>query len=76
MQKGTAPTAPEVIALAQRWRALINEFTGGDAGIERSLGRLWKDQGDNLVARHGSQYDSRDVFEYIGQALAAVKGSE
>jgi MerR family transcriptional regulator, thiopeptide resistance regulator len=74
MQKGTAPTAPEVLALAKRWQGLINEFTGGDAGIERSVGRLWKEQGDNLVAKHGTQYDSRDVFEFIGQALAAVKG--
>ena len=76
MQKGTAPTAPEVLALAQRWQGLINEFTGGDAGIERSVGRLWNEQGDNLVAKHGTQHDSRDVFEYISQALAAVKGSE
>jgi MerR family transcriptional regulator, thiopeptide resistance regulator len=76
MQKGTAPTAPEILALAKRWQGLINEFTGGDAGIERSVGRLWKEQGDNLVAKHGTQYDSRDVFEFIGQALAAVKGSE
>jgi MerR family transcriptional regulator, thiopeptide resistance regulator len=76
MQKGTAPTAPEVLALAQRWQGLINEFTGGDAGIERSVGRLWKEQGDNLVATYGTQFDSRDVFEYIGQALAAVNGSE
>ncbi len=76
MQKGTSPTAPEVLSLAKRWQGLINEFTGGDAGIERSVGRLWKEQGDNLVASHGSQHDSHDVFEYIGQALAAVKGSE
>ena len=62
--------------MARRWQGLINEFTGGDAGIERSVGRLWKEQGDNLVAKHGTEYDSRDVFEYISQALAAVKGSE
>ena len=76
MQKGTAPTAPNVLALAKRWQGLINEFTGGDAGIERSVGRLWKEKGDNLVAKHGTQNDSRDVFEYIGHALAVVKGSE
>jgi DNA-binding transcriptional MerR regulator len=75
LQKGTAPTAPEVLALAQRWMGLINEFTGGDPGIERSVGRLWKEQGDNLVAKYGTEYDSRDVFEYIGQAIAELKGS-
>jgi MerR family transcriptional regulator, thiopeptide resistance regulator len=74
MQKGTAPTAPAVLELARRWIGLINEFTGGDQGIERSVGRLWKEQGDNLIARHGTEYDSRDVFEYIGQAIAVLKG--
>jgi DNA-binding transcriptional MerR regulator len=75
MQKGTVPSDPAVLKLARRWTGLINEFTGGDQGIERSVGRLWKDQGDNLIARHGTEYDSRDVFEYIGQAIAVVKGS-
>jgi len=76
MQKGTPPTAREVLALAERWQGLINEFTGGDPGIERSVGQLWKEQGDNLVAKYGSEYDSRDLFEYISRALAALKSSE
>ena len=46
MDKGTDPSAPEVQAMARRWMALVNAFTGGDPGIERSLGRLWKEQGD------------------------------
>jgi len=74
MEKGTDPRAPEVLALARRWTGLINEFTGGDPGIERSVGRLWKEEGDHLVAKYGSEYDSRDVYEYIGQAIAVVKG--
>ncbi len=74
-EKGTEPLAPQVLELARRWVGHINEFTGGDPGIERSLGRLWKEQGDNLVAQHGTQYDSRDLIEYLGPALAAVKGS-
>jgi hypothetical protein len=72
---GTVSSDQAVLELARRWTGLINEFTGGDQGIERSVGRLWKDQGDNLIARHGTEYDSRDVFEYIGQAIAVVKGS-
>jgi MerR family transcriptional regulator, thiopeptide resistance regulator len=75
MEKGTDPTSPYVQSLAQRWLALINEFTGGDAGIAKSLGRLWNEQGDNITAQHGSEYDPRGVSEYIGQAIAAVKGS-
>ena len=73
--KGTDPAAPEVQALARRWMALVSEFTGGDPGISQSLGRLWKEQGDNIAAQHGAQYDPRDVSEYIQRAIAAARGS-
>jgi DNA-binding transcriptional MerR regulator len=75
MERGADPASPEVQALARRWMGLINEFTGGDAGIERSAGRMWKEQGNNIVARHGSAYDWRGLSEYIGQAIAAGTGS-
>jgi len=71
--RGTDPSDPKVVALANRWMALVNEFTGGDPGISQSLGRLWKEQGDTIVSQHGSQYDPRDLSEYIGQAQAAAK---
>lgn len=74
-EKGTDPTDLKVQAMARRWMELVNAFTGGDAGIARSLDRLLKEQGDNLVAEHGTQSDSRDLSEYIGRAMAAVKGS-
>ena len=72
-EKGTAPTAPAVQAMARRWMELVNGFTGGDPGIAQSLGRLWKEQGDTIAAEHGAQSDPRDVSEYIGRAIAAVK---
>ena len=75
MEQGTDPTTPHVLSLARRWLALINEFTGGDPGISRSLGRLWQEQGDNIVAQHGAEYDSRGVYDYIGKAIAIVKAS-
>jgi MerR family transcriptional regulator, thiopeptide resistance regulator len=74
MEKGSDPLSPQVLALAKRWQGLVNEFTGGDPGIERSVGRLWNERGDNLVERHGAEYDLRGLTEYIGQAIAAVKG--
>ena len=73
MEKGTDPTSPEVLALASRWMGLVNEFTGGDSGIEQSAKRLWTEQGDHLVAKHGPEYDFRGAFEYIGRAIAAIK---
>ncbi|MGP0069751.1 MAG: MerR family transcriptional regulator [Isosphaeraceae bacterium] len=75
MDRGTDPSKPEVQAMARRWMDLIQAFTGGDSGIERSLGRLWKEQGDTLAAQHDSRYDPRGVMEYIGRAMSAVKGN-
>lgn len=75
MEKGTDPTAPEVLALARRWNGLIEEFTGGDAGIRESLNRLWAEQGEKLGAQHGTGYDPQ-VVEYIGKALAALQEPE
>lgn len=75
-EKGTDPADPRVQALARRWMELIQEFTGGDAGIAQSVRRVWKEEGDNLVAQHGSQYDPRDVSDYIGQAMAGLKSSQ
>jgi DNA-binding transcriptional MerR regulator len=73
-ESGTDPTDPKVQAMARRWMALVEGFTGGDPGIAESLGRLWKEQGDALAAQHGHRSDPRDVSEYIGRAMAAAKG--
>jgi MerR family transcriptional regulator, thiopeptide resistance regulator len=75
MDKGTDPTDAKVQALARRWMGLINKFTGGNPGIEQSVKRLWQEQGDNLAAQHGSEYDPRPVASYIDKAIQAAKGS-
>ncbi len=72
MEKGTDPAAPQVQALAKRWLDLVSQFTGGDLGIEQSVKRLWQEQGDNLAAQHGSEYDPRPVSDYIGKAIAVL----
>ena len=38
MDAGTDPAAPEPQRLVDRWDELVTMFTGGEAGIERSLG--------------------------------------
>jgi MerR family transcriptional regulator, thiopeptide resistance regulator len=76
MEKGTDPTDPKVLALAQRWQDLVNEFTGGDPGIEQSLRRLWEEQGDKLAAQHKMDYYDPKAGEYIGKAMEALKGSQ
>lgn len=40
---GIDPSSAEACNLAERWRALIAQFTQGDAGIQRGLNRMWSD---------------------------------
>jgi DNA-binding transcriptional MerR regulator len=72
MEKGTDPADPKVQALEQRRQALVNAFTGGDAGIEQSLKRLWTEQGGTLCAQYGMD---PKVMEYLGKVAEAAKGS-
>ncbi|HEX8169604.1 MAG TPA: MerR family transcriptional regulator [Thermoanaerobaculia bacterium] len=66
MQRGTDPKDPRVVALAKQWRALIDEFTGGDPGIEQSLRNFY--QGESKFAEQ--QGVDNSINEYIGKALA------
>lgn len=71
MAKGTEPEDEHVLALASRWNGLIAAFTGGSPGIDRSLNRLWQEQGDALSERYGHGLDPR-MMEYMGRARAAL----
>ena len=65
MAAGVPPTDPRAQALAQRWMKLVNEFTGGDAGIAKSLGNMYGNE-DNI---HGMDVKAmRPMFEYIQKA--------
>lgn len=72
LDKGTDPASETVQLLAQRWMALVKEFTGGDLGIERSLGNMYTQEQPRDI--HPSM-DSRmrEYMEYIGKARAAAK---
>jgi MerR family transcriptional regulator, thiopeptide resistance regulator len=68
MDKGTDPTSETVRALAARWMELVREFTGGNPGIERSLGKMY--QQEETV--HGMDVaPMREMMAYIQKALAA-----
>lgn len=42
--RGVDPSSAQAQALAQRWRGLVQQFTGGDAAIHRGLNQLWSDR--------------------------------
>ena len=65
MDRGTEPTDSRVQELARRWNALIEEFTGGDAGIRHSLSNLY--QGESAV--QGMNVDEMGpLVQYLSRA--------
>ena len=68
MQRNTAPEDPAVQELARRWYALVQAFTGGDAGIARKLGDAYTGQ-PQAMAAHGLD---PTMFAYVGKAMAAA----
>ena len=72
MDRGAEPTSPEVQALARRWKGLVEEFTGGDAGIEQGVRRVWQAEGDQLRARHPQVAPTAEMFGYMGRAVGAL----
>lgn len=43
-EAGVDPASPQAQALVERWDELIARFTGGDAGIARSLENLYEQE--------------------------------
>lgn len=69
MTNGADPASESVQALARRWRSLIQEFTGGDAGIGQSLKTMYQQEGAEAASR--GAVDS-SVMEYMGRAMQAL----
>jgi hypothetical protein len=72
MERGTDPADPRVQALAARWKALIEEFTGGNPGIAQSLGRMWKEE-TNIQGVDTAK--TRELGAYVQRAWDAGKQS-
>jgi DNA-binding transcriptional MerR regulator len=69
MDAGTDPADPKVQVLAQRWRELVESFTGGDPGIRQSLRTMYEQE----PTVHGMDTaPMRAMMEYINKALAAA----
>jgi MerR family transcriptional regulator, thiopeptide resistance regulator len=72
MERGTDPADPRVQALAARWKALIEEFTGGNPGIAQSLGRMWKEE---TSIQGIDTTKTRELGAYVQRAWDAGKTS-
>jgi len=72
-QAGKMVTHPEVIKLGQRANALIQEFTGGDPAMEKSLQNMYATEGGhNVLAHHGVKI-SAEFFQFVAQAMGEAK---
>jgi DNA-binding transcriptional MerR regulator len=72
MSRGLDPASPEVQALARKSAALIEEFTGGDAGIQGSLNDMMRTEGPEILERQGMGM-APGLWEYMGRARAALQ---
>jgi len=75
MDAGADPAEPRVRALAVRWMGLVQEFTGGNPGIEKSLRTMYENEQPQDI--HPS-HDPRmaEYGAYINKAMAAGKQSQ
>jgi hypothetical protein len=64
MDKGTDPASEPVRKLGQRWRELVNAFTGGNPQIEKALQKMWHEE-ENI---HGMDTRAmREMREYLAR---------
>jgi hypothetical protein len=71
MERGDDPASAHVQGLEKRWAALVKEFSGGDAGLEKASLKVWEHERPMLEGQHGWS-GSREVFEYLVKARAAA----
>ena len=71
VNRGSDPQSDAAQALARRWQALINAFTGGDESIERGLYERAAAY-YQLRAEHGRPIP--DLVAYMRRALAGGAG--
>ena len=71
MARGVDPTSPEILAVARRWMALVNEFTGGDAAIASSVRTMYEHEGPALQEKLGN-VPTPEMFPYMAKAFAAL----
>jgi hypothetical protein len=73
------PAGPKAQALLDRWKALIEEFTGGDQQITQGLGSAWQDR-DNWtpdMKKASEPFGDQRVWTFIrraGDARSAARG--
>ena len=70
---GEEPSGAKARALAERWRSLLAEFTGGDPEIQKGLNKMWADQANWPDQSLRSYKVKPEVQDFIMKAMRAGK---
>jgi DNA-binding transcriptional MerR regulator len=77
MEQGTDPTSESAQILARNWLDLIQEFTGGDAGIEQSLQTMYQQEEPEAASRDTVvEPEATAMWEYMGRAIANLVSAD
>jgi transketolase len=68
---GEDSASPKAQALAERWRRLVSEFTGGDPEIQNGLNKMYADQNNWPEPQRGHQIKP-EIQEFITRAMKAT----
>ena len=68
--EGLDPTQEPMLSYARKWQSLIDEFTGGDKGIETSLNNVY--QNESQVYEHHGYGQITGLMDYVGKAISAL----
>jgi DNA-binding transcriptional MerR regulator len=69
------PAAPAALDVARRWKALVDQFTGGDPTVAAKVRSVWNDaMGDPKAAPRLPL--SPEVFEFVGKSMIKLKEQE
>lgn len=76
LERGKPPDHPDVIALARRAAALVEEFTGADPTIRASLAKMYETEGPDRVLGQRGMAPAPGVWEYMRAATEALRSTE
>jgi len=74
--RGENPAGAKAQSLAERWKRLVEGFTGGDAEITSGLRKLYADRAEwpGQFQQQMAPFSNPKVWEFMGKAMSQGKG--
>lgn len=68
LEAGREPTDPSVVPLARRWKALLEQFSGGNAEVLQSTAQMYQHE-PGMMQKMGLD---PELLAFMGRAMAAL----